>query len=156
MTCREAGPFCPHRLYSKRGGRQIAAPTYATPLRLLFLQCGTWYRASSTAYGGPPSPKGKVMGVIPFNHTSYIRNVAGGRLPPLQTRWWGTVHPHRLYSKRCLAMNHRRYIAWFHSTAQVLFETSRALYHCVRRLCDVSSCPAPWERILEENCVKYM
>jgi len=31
------------------------------PLRLLFLQCGTPYRASSTAYGGPPSPKGKVL-----------------------------------------------------------------------------------------------
>ena len=36
-----------------------------------------------TAYGGPPSPKGKVLG--------------------------GTVHPHRLYSGRCMAMNHRRY-----------------------------------------------
>ena len=54
-----------------------------------------------------------------------------------------TIQPHRLYSLRALAMNHRRYIAWFHSTAQVLFETSRALYHCVRCLCDVSCCPAP-------------
>ena len=27
-------------------GGIIAAPTCATPLRLLFLQCGTWYRAS--------------------------------------------------------------------------------------------------------------
>ena len=25
--------------------------------------------------------------VIPFNRTGCIRNVAGGRLPPLQTRW---------------------------------------------------------------------
>ena len=85
MTCREAGPFCPHRLYSKRGGRQIAAPTYATPLRLLFLQCGTWYRASSTAYGGPPSPKGKVMGVVPFIHTDSIRHVPGTAHRPFPT-----------------------------------------------------------------------
>ena len=32
----------------------------------------------------------------------------------------GTIQPHRLYSKRGLAMNHRRYIAWFHSTARVV------------------------------------
>ena len=31
------------------------------PLRLLFLQWKMPYRASSTAYGGPPSPKGKVL-----------------------------------------------------------------------------------------------
>ena len=31
------------------------------PLRPLFLQRTTPYRASSTAYGGPPSPKGKVL-----------------------------------------------------------------------------------------------
>ena len=51
----------PHRFYSERGGRLIAAPTGVLPLRLLFLQCGAWYRASSTAYGGSPSPKGKVL-----------------------------------------------------------------------------------------------
>ena len=34
---------------------------YVLPLRPLFLQCRTPYRASSTAYGGPPSPKGKVL-----------------------------------------------------------------------------------------------
>ena len=66
MTCREA-VFCPHRLYSKRGGRQIAAPT-----------C---------------------------------------------TSVSGSVQPHRFYSERCMAMNHRRYIAWFHSTARVVFGT---------------------------------
>ena len=64
----------PHRLYLQRGGRQIAAPTCVVPLRPLFLQCRTPYRASSTAYGGPPSPKGKVL-----------RN---------------TIHPHGLYSLR--------------------------------------------------------
>ena len=44
---------------------------YVFPLRLLFLQWKTLYRASSTAYGGPPSPKGKVLR--------------------------GSVHPHGLY-----------------------------------------------------------
>ena len=47
-------------------GGMVAAPTGVLPLRPLFLQCGTPYRASSTAYGGPPSPKGKVLGVVPF------------------------------------------------------------------------------------------
>ena len=47
MTCRGVVFVCPHRLYSKRGGRLIAAPT----------------------------------GVIPFNRTGCIRDVAGGRLP---------------------------------------------------------------------------
>ena len=56
------GTIQPPRLYSQRGGRLIAAPTCATPLRPLFLQYGTPYRASSTAYGGPLSPKGKVLG----------------------------------------------------------------------------------------------
>ena len=31
-----------------------------------------------------------------------------------------TVQPHELYSLRCLAMDHRRYIAWFHSTTRVV------------------------------------
>ena len=80
-----------------------------------------------------------------FNRTGCIRNVAGGRLPPLRSHRWavpfnrrgsirevpgtahrpfptvslvgGFFHPHGLYSSRCLAMNHRRYIAWFHLTA---------------------------------------
>ena len=64
------GTIQPHRLYSGRGGRQIAAPT-------------------DTLVGG-------------------------------------TIHPHKLYSLHCLAMNHRRYIAWFHSTTRVVFETWRA------------------------------
>ncbi len=36
----------------------------------------------------------------------------------------GSVHPHGLYLPRCLAMNHRRCIAWFHSTARIVFATS--------------------------------
>ena len=69
----------PHRLYSGRGRRQIAAPT--------------------------DTPVG------------------------------GTIHLHGLYSLRCMAMNHRRYIAWFHSSGQVIFATWRAArlppLHCV-------------------------
>ena len=80
------------------------------PLRPLFLQRTTPYRASSTAYGGSPSPKGKVLG--------------------------GTIHPHGLYSLRCLAMNHRRYIAQYHSTTRVILgafperHTGRSLGFC--------------------------
>ena len=83
------------------------------PLRPLFLQCGTWYRTSSTAYGGPPSPKGKVLGVVPFNRTDSIRSAPGTahRPSPTVSLEGGTVRPHGLYSERCLAMNHRRYIA---------------------------------------------
>ena len=86
---------------------------YVLPLRLLFLQCGTPYRPSSTAYGGPPSPKGKVLGVVPFNRTDSIRSAPGTahRPSPTVSLEGGTVRPHGLYSERCLAMNHRRYIA---------------------------------------------
>ena len=38
----------------------------------------------------------------------------------------GTVQPHGLYLQRFMAMNHRRYIAWFRSTARVVFATWRA------------------------------
>ena len=52
----------------------------------------------------------------------------GGRqiAAPTDTPVGDTIHPHKLYSLRCLAMNHRRYIAWFHSTTRVVFETWRA------------------------------
>ena len=37
-----------------------------------------------------------------------------------------SIQPHGLYSGRCMAMNHRRYIAWYRSTAQVIIATWRA------------------------------
>ena len=37
-----------------------------------------------------------------------------------------TIQPHGLYSLRCLAMDHRRYIAWFRSSTRVVFGTWRA------------------------------
>ena len=60
------------------------------------------------------STTGVVFGASPERHI--------GR--SLRFRW--KVLPFNragLYSKRCLAMNHRRYIAWYHSTAGVLFGT---------------------------------
>ena len=38
-----------------------------------------------TLLGDESSP---LHGVVPFNHTSYIRDVVGGRLPPLRTHRW--------------------------------------------------------------------
>ena len=89
MTCRYVIPFN-HTGYNRdvAGGR-FAAPTGVVPLRPLFLQCTTPYRASSTAYGGPPSPKGKVMGVVPFIHTGCIRNVPGTAHRPFPTYFNG-------------------------------------------------------------------
>ena len=41
--------------------------------------------------------------VIPFNHTGYSGNVAGGRLPPLRTHWWVVPFNRTGYI---------RYVAW--------------------------------------------
>ena len=83
-------------------GGIIAAPTGVIPLRPLFLQCTTPYCASSTAYGGPPSPKGKVLGVVPFIRRGDIRNAPGTAHRPFPTvsLVGGFLQPHRLYSER--------------------------------------------------------
>ena len=60
-------------------GRSLRFRWKVLPLRLLFLQCGTWYRASSTAYGGPPSPKGKVLAFYLCAYCSY--NAERGTAP---------------------------------------------------------------------------
>ena len=77
------------------------------------------------------------------------RNVPGTAHRPFPTVLLvgNTILPHGLYSKRCLvvlraanqnlliaggnhtlipSINHRRYIAWFHSSGQVIFATQRA------------------------------
>ena len=63
---------------------------------------GGWSRSTIQVY---PERGGRQIaaptGVVPFNRTGCIRDVS-------------------------MAMNHRRYIAWFRSTAQVVFETWRA------------------------------
>ena len=87
--------------------------------------------------------------VVPFNRTGYIRNAPGTAHRPFPTvsLVGGTVEPHGLYSLRCMvvlraanqnlliaggnhtlipSMNHRRYIAYFHSSAQVVSGTWRA------------------------------
>ena len=60
--------------------------------------------------------------------TGYICNAPGTAHRPFPTVSLAgrTVQPHGLFSPRCLAMNHRRYIAWFHSTKQVESATWRA------------------------------
>ena len=57
-----------------------------------------------------------------------IRKVPGTAHRPFPTvsLEGGTIQPHGLYTERCLAMNHRRYIAWYHSTIQVIYAAWRA------------------------------
>ena len=59
---------------------------------------------------------------------------------------------HRLYLRRCMAMNHRRYIAWFHSTIQVVFETWRAASTHVSL--DIVAAPTGWYRFVRAGCVR--
>ena len=59
---------------------------------------------------------------------------------------------HRLYLRRCMAMNHRRYIAWFHSTIQVVFETWRAASTHVSL--DIVAAPTGWYRFVRTGCVR--
>ena len=49
-----------------------------------------------TEHGDESSP---LHCVVPFNHTGYFRNVAGGRLPPLRFRWWVDFLPN-VFQKR--------------------------------------------------------
>ena len=61
------GTIQPYRLYSKRGGRQIAAPTGIIP----FNRTG----CTQTLLGDESSP---LHCVVPFNRTGCIRDVVGG------------------------------------------------------------------------------
>ena len=98
----------PHRLYSKRGGRQVAAPTGVVPFihtgcirnvaggRLpplhtqpLCAYCSYNVKRRTAPHPPPmavPLPRRGRSCVVPFIHTGCIRNVAGGRLPPLQAQ----------------------------------------------------------------------
>ena len=75
------------------------------------------------------------QGAVPFTHTGYFCHVSGTAHRPFPTvsLVGGFVQPHGLYTERCLAMNHRRYIAWYHSTIQIVYGTWRAadLYRVV-------------------------
>ena len=73
------GSIQPHRLYSKRGGRLIAAPT----------------------------------GVVPFNRTGCNCNVAGGRLPPLQTHQWVIPFIYTGYIRDAPGTAHRPFPTYF-------------------------------------------
>ena len=59
-------------------------------------------------------------------HRLYIQRSGRQIAAPTDTPVRGLIQPHGLYSECGMAMNHRRYIAWFHSTARVMFETLRA------------------------------
>ena len=54
-------------------------------------------------------------------HRLYLQR--GGRQIAAPTEGY-TVQPHGLYLQRFMAMNHRRYIAWYRSTAWVIFGAS--------------------------------
>ena len=97
MTYLGGGFVYLHRLYMQRGGRGSVQPnrlysgrfrngTQAVPYGF----AGGCYRSSAqvvfeTLLGDESSP---LHCVVPFIRTGYIRNVAGGRLPPLHARWW--------------------------------------------------------------------
>ena len=51
-----------------------------------------------------------------------------------------------------MAMNHRRYIAWFHSTIQVVLETWRAASTHVSL--DIVAAPTGWYRFVRAGCVR--
>ena len=78
MTCRWVVPFCPYRLYSKRGGRHNSRP---------YMHAGGWYRSTvrgvfASFCGDESSP---LHCVIPFIHTDYSRNVPGTAHRPFPT-----------------------------------------------------------------------
>ena len=78
-------------------------------------------------------------GVVLFVRTGYNCNVSGTAHRPFPTfsLVGGFFHPHGLYSLRCLAMDHRRYIAWYHSSTRVIFETSPRFCHSDRSVSGV-------------------
>ena len=76
------GSVQPHELYPQRPRNGTQAVPYGF--------AGGWILSpaqviSETLHGDESSP---LHCVVPFNHTGYIRNVAGGRLPPLRTHRW--------------------------------------------------------------------
>ena len=101
---RWGGPIQPHRLYSQRGGRQIAAPTSTyhvfdilrtqnddrhVEFTVIRNKCNVGaatcrpLRIDHRAVPTKRYPAGCADGVVPFTRTGYRCNVAGGRLPPL-------------------------------------------------------------------------
>ena len=74
-------------------------------IRLLFLEHFTPPRGPHQARPGEPaSPEGSFCTVL----------------------LGGIIQPYGLYTLRFMAMNHRRYIAWYHSTIQVIYGAWRA------------------------------
>ena len=91
MSVGGSGLFTRVVIATPRNGTQ-AVPYGETrdvsPLRPLFLQCGTWYCPSSTAYGGPPSPAGKVLALSLCACCSYkVKRGTDPYPPPMAVRF---------------------------------------------------------------------
>ena len=70
------------------GGGRLPPLHCVVPLRPLFLQCFTPPRGASSVSATPSQlPRRGRSCVVPLNRTGSIRDVAGGRLPPLHARW---------------------------------------------------------------------
>ena len=73
--------------------------------------------SSVSPKGEPASPRGKLLHRVGRLYVESDGDISG-RFPgtahrpfPTVSLVGGTVRPHRLYMQRCMAMNHRRYIA---------------------------------------------
>ena len=86
-------------------------------LCMFFVQRGRFLHSADALVGMT------YLGVVLFTRTGYIATFPGTARRPFPTvsLVGGFFQPHGLYSLRCLAMNHRRYIAWFRSSTRVLF-----------------------------------
>ena len=92
-----------------------------------------WFRFVPTGYirdapgtAHRPFPTVLLEGGTVQPHGLYSKRSGRQIAAPTVSLVGGSSQPHRLYLRRFMAMNHRRYIAWYHSTAQVIFGTWRA------------------------------
>ena len=85
-------PICHSGLERQRSGR--IHPSSKNNLRRVKL--ATWEDPSAPFHDRQDDMSGKV---VPFTHTGYICNVAGGRLPPLRTHWGVVPFIRTVYSR---------------------------------------------------------
>ena len=95
---------------------------FSTPLRCgrneIRYNVSTDSPTVSTAFYAAPLPSsGSPLGEPASPEGSFCTVLLGG-----------IIQPYGLYTLRFMAMNHRRYIAWFHSSIQVIFGTYRAAF----------------------------
>ena len=76
-----------------------------------------WVDSSTPlCYGRNDIPEGITF----YPHRLYLQRSRRLIAAPTCTLGRNTNHSYGLYSLRCLAMNHRRYIAWYHLPARVI------------------------------------